>query len=91
MLTHENEAPDARIAWAFRLVTSRAPGSSEVALLTEDLMTFMEQFQSDPQSANKLLSTGEKPYNKNLDAATLAAYTLVANTILNLDESMTMN
>lgn len=83
--------PASRIRWAFRRVTSRQPRADEVTLLKEDLATFLKEFQSDPESAEKLLATGEKAFDQSLDVATLAAYTLVANTILNLDEAMSQN
>ena len=81
--------PNHRIRWAFRLVTSREPHTDEVKLLTEDLVAFQEQFQNDVESARKLLATGETPFNQELHVPTIAAYTLVANTLLNLDEAMT--
>jgi hypothetical protein len=37
------------------------------------------------------MSVGEKLWNPRLPAAQLAAYALVANTILNLDEAITQN
>ena len=37
------------------------------------------------------MKVGEKPAAAELPAATLAAYALVANTILNLDEAITQN
>lgn len=91
MIARPEEDTAGRIGWAFRLATSREPNTNELELLTEDLATFLQQFQDAPQSAKKLLAIGEKPFNKKLDTPTLAAYTLVANTILNLDEAMSQN
>ena len=86
-----DESQTQRIEWAFRLVTSRAPAAAEAGLLRDDLAAYLEDFQSDTEAAKRLLRTGEKPYSSGLDVPTLAAYTLVANTILNLDESMSQN
>ena len=91
MLARREDAPGGRIRWAFRLVTSREPRAEEVEWLAEDLTAFLKEFQNDPVSAAKLLATGEKPFDKKLDIPTLAAYTLTANTILNLDEAMSRN
>jgi len=91
MMARDEDNPVDRIRWAFRLVTSREPRPSEVNLLAEDLTTFLKDFQDAPESAAKLLAIGEKTFDKKLDVSTLAAYTLVANTILNLDESMSQN
>ncbi len=87
---HEDSAAE-RIGWAFRMVTSRQPRTDEVNLLVENLNTFLKEFHEQPKSAKKLLTIGEKPYNNKNDAPVLAAYTLVANTILNLDEAMSQN
>jgi len=43
----------------------------------------------DSNAAAKLVSTGEAPRNEQLPVAELAAYTSVANLILNLDETIT--
>ncbi len=91
MLSLEDDTPDARIRWAFRLATSREPQANEVTFLSEDLTAFLDEFQTNPESAKKLLATGEKPFDSKLDLPTLAAYALVANTILNLDEAMSQN
>lgn len=91
LMARENESAEDRIQWAFRLVTSREPRAAEVSLLKADLEAFLAEFQSDPESAKTLLSTGEKPFNSKLDIPTLAAYTLVSNTIMNLDEAMSQN
>ena len=43
----------------------------------------------DPDAAQKLLAVGEAPRNEKLDPAELAAWTMVASMILNLDETVT--
>lgn len=91
MLARPNGDASSRIRWAFRLATSREPDAGEVAVLIEDLSAFQREFQSNPEAAKKLLATGEKPFDSKLNIPTLAAYTLVANTILNLDEAMSQN
>jgi len=40
-------------------------------------------------AAEKLLAVGDTKRNDKLDASELAAYTMVANLILNLDETVT--
>jgi hypothetical protein len=82
---------DQRIAMAFRLVTSRAPRPDELAVLTEDLESFRNDFVKHPDDAMRLLAMGDKPNDPQLDPAELAAYTLVASTILNLDEAISEN
>jgi hypothetical protein len=46
-------------------------------------------YQANRQAAEELLTTGEAPRDLTLDAAELAAWTLLSSTILNLDETVT--
>ena len=46
-------------------------------------------FRADLPSAQKLLATGRSPAPTDLDAAELAAWTVTANILLNLDETIT--
>lgn len=59
-----------------------------------DVMRKMEQhfitrYQDDPADAQKLLAVGESKPDTKIPPAELAAWTLVASEILNLDESLT--
>jgi hypothetical protein len=80
-----------RIADAFRLVTSRVPSPDEVGVLLEDIESYRNDFLKNPDDAKRLLAIGEKPNDPQLAPAELAAYTLVASTILNLDEAISEN
>ena len=46
-------------------------------------------FRADRSGAESLLSVGETKADPALDAVELAAYTTVASTLLNLDETIT--
>jgi hypothetical protein len=50
---------------------------------------YLSLFRSDPESATKLLSTGESPVNEQLDSGELAAWSMVAHVLLNLSETVT--
>jgi hypothetical protein len=82
---------DHRITQAFRLATARAPKPAEARLLLELLEANRAAYRADPQAALKLLQVGESPRDERLDAGELAAWTIVASTILNLDETVTKN
>jgi hypothetical protein len=86
-LTNEDE----RITYAFKAILSRPPSSSELALLKEDFLHHMEIFSKNKQAVAQLLKVGEKPNDPTLPAATLAAYAMVASTIFNLDEAISLN
>jgi hypothetical protein len=80
-----------RIRFAYRAVLSRAPGPEELAVVNSALDRFITRYQSDPESAKKAVSFGESKAPVGLPETELAAYALVANLILNLDETVTRN
>ncbi|MEI8088948.1 MAG: PSD1 and planctomycete cytochrome C domain-containing protein [Opitutaceae bacterium] len=82
---------DERLALAFRSVTARFPDLIERALLTEALATHRTHFSADTTSAAKILTNGETKAIAAQPAPEIAAWTLVANLILNLDEAVTRN
>ena len=90
-MLRRTDKPSDRVAWAFRSVTSRTPSPAEMDLLLADLKLFEKEFSDDPDSAKKLLKIGERKADANLPPAQLAAYTLIANTLLNLDEAIMQN
>jgi hypothetical protein len=81
--------PGGRITFAFRLATARPPRPAERRILLADFERHLAHYRKDREAALKLLRTGEYPRDEKLDAAELAAYTAVANLILNLDETIT--
>ncbi|MBC8245538.1 MAG: PSD1 domain-containing protein [Verrucomicrobia bacterium] len=91
MMQPEGQPPRQRITEAFRRVTSREPRKAELDLLMNDFRVYQTDFRANEKAASQLLSVGERPRDPNLPAAELAAYSLVANTILNLDEAIMQN
>lgn len=81
--------PGERISLAFRLVMARNPAPEELKILSANLARQLDQFRAQPAAAEKLLGVGETPVDSMLNAGELAAYTAVANLILNLDEAVT--
>jgi hypothetical protein len=81
--------PASRIAFAFRLATSRKPSKDEVQVLRALLDGRLKDYRRDRRGALKLLAVGESPRNPQLDVAELAAYTTVTSVIFNLDETVT--
>jgi hypothetical protein len=89
MMNEGGAKPADRITHAFRLVVSRKPSDGELKILVEGFNYHLAIYFNDPEAASKLLSTGESPRNPNLDPRELAAYTAVANVILNMDQTIT--
>lgn len=77
-----------RAAYAFRLATCRNPKPAETDVLIDVFHRQRERFRRNQAAARALLSTGESPCDASIDPATLAAWTVVASMILNLDETI---
>ncbi len=86
MLTQGGDTPEARIGFGFQLAVARIPTESELQILIEGLERDIERFADDEESAQKLVALGESAVGRELPARQLAAYTLTANILLNLDE-----
>jgi hypothetical protein len=91
IMTTGGTAPEERVAFAFKLATARAPREKEVAVLIRVFEAEQTRFGKDKAAAEKLLKVGESPRDDKLNAAELAAWAMVANAILNLDEVVTRN
>jgi uncharacterized protein DUF1553/uncharacterized protein DUF1549/cytochrome c len=88
-LMREAKTVDNRITLAFRLYTGRPPTAEEMTILRRVFEARLAKYRNDSVAAEKLLSVGESPRDKKLDAAELAAWASVASVILNLDETVT--
>jgi hypothetical protein len=78
--------PAAVAGYAFRLVATRTPKSDEVARILASYERQLERFHKDPDDAARIV----KGYVvEGVDTAAQAAWTLVANALLNLDEALT--
>ncbi|HEV8130610.1 MAG TPA: DUF1553 domain-containing protein, partial [Acidobacteriota bacterium] len=78
-----------RIDYAFLLATARAPSLEERRVLQKLLQQRRAQYRRNKTAAAELLRIGESSWDEDLDASELAAWTTVASTILNLDETIT--
>ena len=85
------ETAEERIHWGWRVVTSRQPSAEELAVVARALERFLARYAADAQAAAQLIAYGESKANSELAPAELAAYTLVANMLLNLDEAVSRN
>jgi hypothetical protein len=80
--------PLARMSYAFRQATARAPKLAESAILADAFGQNLELFKKTPDAALKYVSYGEYPRDPQLDVSELAAYTSVTSLILNLNETV---
>lgn len=88
MIIEGGSSAKERIRFAFRLATSRQPTVEELSLLSALLEDQYQVFETTPERARSLLLVGEQSNESSLDLVELAAYTVVANSIMNLAESI---
>lgn len=91
MLCRDEADDRARLAYAFRLATSRNPSSGELDTLLELLKKQEADFAKNGSATDQFLAIGEWKPTRDIDKAKLAAWTTVASLILNLDETVTKN
>ena len=80
-----------RLELAFRTVSARLPDSTERGLLARALATHRAHFERNREEAGQFIRNGESKPDPALPVGELAAWTVVANLLLNLDEALTRN
>jgi Protein of unknown function (DUF1553)/Protein of unknown function (DUF1549)/Planctomycete cytochrome C len=78
--------PEERLAYLFRLATGRKAEARELAELMSAYRDHLAVYSKDATAAKKLISVGETKPDGNLNVSEVAALTMVANMVLNLDE-----
>ncbi|GAB3555878.1 DUF1553 domain-containing protein [Spirosoma fluminis] len=73
---------------AFKAIVSRPARPQEIQLMKQLYTEELTDFRKNPKRSKELLSVGEYPVDKKLNPAELAAWTVVASTILNFDEAI---
>ena len=76
------------LRYGFRLATTRIPTDREVRVMMKMLREFRLEYRRDPSSASQLVAQGESKPMASVDTCELAAWTMVANALLNLDEAI---
>ncbi len=89
MITEGGASAEQRLDWAFRRALGRPPDAHELSVLVAGIDRQWKRFQSASAEAEQLIQSGEAPLAANIAPAELAAYTVTANVILNLDEVLT--
>ncbi|TWU09360.1 Planctomycete cytochrome C [Symmachiella macrocystis] len=89
MLQKKDATLQDRVGQAFQLLTSRRAAERELELLSQLYEEQLAEFQQHPDQAAKLLAIGDHRSDETLDPAQLAALTVVVETIMNFDETVT--
>jgi hypothetical protein len=80
------DRPEARLTWMFRRATARRPDAREAAELLTAYKEHLAEYTRDVDAAKKLIAVGESKADAKLNPSELAAWTMIANVLLNLDE-----
>jgi hypothetical protein len=88
ILVEGGKSDPERLALAWRSTTGRPPSAKESELVLNTLEKQRTRYASSPEDAAKLITFGESKPAANIPAPELAAWTLTANLLLNLDETL---
>ena len=75
-----------KLNYIFKCLVGRNADAKELAAVTALLEEEIVHFQQNKKSAKALLTAGAHPINPKLVRTELAAYAMVASTIMNFDE-----
>jgi hypothetical protein len=89
LVRHDGQDVDARITEGFRLATGRPPQARELDILRQLYQQQADLFKTDPSAAEKYLKTGDRKRDGSLPVQEVAATTVLANALMNLDEFIT--
>jgi hypothetical protein len=87
-MTQGGPTLESRVTFAFRSVLARKPTTAELHILVAGLNRRLAAYRSNPASAEKLVSVGDYAREPGVPDADLAAYTMTASVLLNMDETI---
>jgi hypothetical protein len=86
ILTEGGDSTVSRLQWAAMQLLSREFRPEELAILEQSLTQLSAFYVAHEIDADDLIQTGESDPNPALDKSTLAAWTMLCNQMMNLDE-----
>ena len=89
MLLEGGNTPESRVEWAYQRVLARKPDAFERETVTQKLKARLQKLAPAEAAARQIVSLGNSKPADSLAPAELAAYTVTANVLLNLDEAVT--
>ena len=91
VLADGGTSTEQRIEYLYRTVLARRPRADEVPLLKAAVERQRELFRADAEAARKAIHVGESTPKLVAAADETAAWTMLANLVLNLDETVNRN
>jgi hypothetical protein len=87
-LEQGGESFDSRLNFITGRLISRPFKDPEVKVARAALADLMQHYKDHPDEARQLLSVGDSKRDESLDPATHAAWTMLTNQLMNLDETL---
>ena len=78
-----------RLERIFRLATARQPNEAEETVLQSGFGYHLDRFRSNPNAAQAMLGETRPTAPESVSDAEMAAYSMMASLVLNLDETIT--
>ena len=78
--------PEERIDFIARRLLARPFTAQELPIVRASLTELLAEYKAKPEEAKKLIAVGDSKPDPKLDPADLAAWTMLANELMNLDE-----
>ena len=85
-LKQAGDKPDAGVDFMAKRVLCRPLRAEETQVVRASLNDLLAYYKAHADDAKKLIAVGESKADASLDPATLAAWTMPANELMNLDE-----
>ena len=88
MIAEGGAGVEDKVTFGFRLALSRSPYEIERQRLIKLYETVLADYQADRESAMQIATMPLGPLPDEVDVAEAAAWTIVGNVLLNLDETL---
>jgi hypothetical protein len=87
-LKQGGDQPESRFDFMGRRLLARPFRGAERPVLEASLKDLSGYYQAHPEDARALVGVGDSKADPALDVPTLAAWTMLANELMNLDEAL---
>jgi hypothetical protein len=91
VLAEAGQSPQERVRYLYRTVLARTPTDDETEIVLRGLGQQQALYQTDAKQAEQAIAVGESTPRGVAPAAETAAWTMIANLILNTDETLNRN
>jgi len=88
-LKEGGDKPEQKIEFIAQRLLARSFKPEELSVVQAGLSDLLAEYKSKPEEAKKLIAVGDSKADATIDPSTLAAWTMLTNELMNLDEVLT--